>query len=279
MNVQVDPKVVARTIAPDLPGAQGRARTGRRVGRAAGFALLALVALCACAAGRPRDLLWRIEQSCLLDHRLTGSSFPCLDVDPRRGIAVFRPPLRRSHIVAMPLVPLSGVEAPELLAGDGPNYFQAAWEERHVVQAEMKRPLAWNDLGLAVNSKATRSQDQLHIHIDCVRKRVRQALSERFGPMQSEAWQPGAFVFQRQSYWVRRLRKPSLDGINVFALAHDIPQFRDNPAMTVLAVVGISDQTAGDGFLLLAGQSDPARGAAQSTSEDLLDHSCSGAAP
>lgn len=267
--------------------AEGRAKSprgeaigrpgGRRLARLGSLAVLAALFVGLGAATLPRDILWHVEQTCVLDQRLTGSPFPCLAVQPEpaeAGVAVLRAPFRRTHVVAMPLARISGIEAPELLAADAPNYLMAAWAARRFVQADASRPLAWADLGLAVNSQATRSQDQLHIHIECVRRGLKRQFAERLSQYPTDTWQPAGLVFQHQDYWARRVDKPSLAGLNVFAMAHDIPALAEDPALTILAVIGVTDPARGDGFLLLAGRSDSTRGPAQSTSEDLLDHSC-----
>ena len=245
---------------------------------ALGLFLLIVLTSSLAAANLQRDTLWRVEQACLLDRATTGSAFPCLEVDLagglERGFAILRAPFRQNHIVAMPTIRISGIEDVRLRAPDGPNYLSDAWNARHFVQAEVKRPLAWNDLGLAVNSQVTRSQDQLHIHIDCVRHGIKPALTARLAQIPSAEWLPSGFSFQGQSYWARRLDTADLGGANIFALADEIPAVRAHPERTVLAVIGVTDPSGRNGFLLLAGQSDPNRAARQSTSEDLLDHSC-----
>ncbi len=243
-------------------------------------ALLVGVSSSLWAAGLPRDALWRVEQTCLLDHRITGSSFPCLDViaagGTDRGVAVLRAPLSGTHIVVMPTIRVSGVEDAGLRATDAPNYPQAAWEARHFVQAELARPLAWDDFALAINSRPTRSQDQLHIHVDCVRQSVKRALSDKLAEASSGAWLASGLHDHGQTYWLRRLDRPSLDGINLFQMADEIPAIRQDPDLLILAVIGVRDRDGHDGFLILAGQSDPARGQHQATSETLLDHTCRG---
>jgi CDP-diacylglycerol pyrophosphatase len=245
---------------------------------ALGLLLLILLTTSLAAANLQRDTLWRVEQACLLDSATTGSAFPCLEVNltggVERGFAILRAPLRQSHIVAMPTIRVSGIEDMRLRAPDGPNYMSDAWNARHFVQAEVERPLAWNDLGLAVNSRMTRSQDQLHIHIDCVRHGIKSALMARLAQIPAAEWLPSGFLYQGQSYWARRLDTTDLSGANVFALADEIPAVRAHPDRTVLAVIGVTESPGRNGFLLLAGQSDPNRAARQSTSEHLLDHSC-----
>ncbi len=227
------------------------------------------------AVDLPRGTLWRVEQTCMWNERTTGSPFPCLKVDEQAGYAVLRAPFRQTHIVTMPTARITGVEDPALQQPGGPNYFADAWGARSFVHAELKRPLSNDDVGLAVNSRLTRSQDQLHIHVDCVDRRVKRLLAAKVADIPADAWQPDAFSFEGQSYWGRRVAAPDLQGVDVFTLADTIPSIHAHPARTILAVLGVKDpNSGGSGFVLLAGQSDPWRGAAQSTSEDLLDHGC-----
>jgi CDP-diacylglycerol pyrophosphatase len=230
------------------------------------------------AASLPRDTLWRVEQACLLNHQTTGSPFPCLEVDLAGGIehgfAVLQAPFEQKHIVLMPTSRIIGVEATKLRNPGTPNYFQAAWNARHFVQESIKRPLAWGDIGLAVNSRLTRSQDQLHIHIECVRQDVKLALARLLPQVPTASWKSSAFVYEGQSYWARRVENPSLDGVNVFKLADELPAFRRHSVRTILAVIGVVGERDRNGFLILAGQSAPTWSTRRSTSEDLLDPLC-----
>ena len=236
--------------------------------------LIALLSNPLAAVDLPRSTLWRVVQTCVLNQRTTGSPFPCLTVNQAGSYAVLRAPFRQTHIVTMPTVRVSGVEDPVLHRPGRPNYFNAAWQARSFVQAELKRPLGADDIGLAVNSRLTRSQDQLHIHVDCVDRRVKRLIAGRADAMPTDAWEPNALTYQGQSYWGRRVDAADLVGVDVFTLADTIPAVEANPARTTLAVLGIVGPQGSPGFVLLAGQSDPWRGTAQSTSEDLLDHGC-----
>ena len=246
--------------------------------RPALLALLLGIATVVCAASLPRDTLWGVEATCLLNKRTTGAAFPCVEVDIaggiERGFAVLRAPFRQTHLVAMPTARVSGIEVPALREPNAPNYFADAWSVRHYVQSDLKRPLAWNDVGLAVNSRATRSQDQLHIHIDCVQAKVKAALAERLEQTPTDGWREAGLSFWGQDYWTRRVARPSLDGVNPFRLAAEIPALAPHPGLTTLAVIGVTDAAGNDGFILLAGLSDAALAARQSTGEDMLDHSC-----
>jgi CDP-diacylglycerol pyrophosphatase len=104
---------------------------------------------------------------------------PALQCFPKRGDAVLKDRCGATHFLLIPLARRSGVESPELLSGDEPDYFEDAWSARdRVISASGRSDVRSDELGLAVNSRWGRSQDQLHIHIDFVRPEVRAALAQ-----------------------------------------------------------------------------------------------------
>ncbi len=197
--------------------------------------------------------------------RLTGLPTPCLAVDHERGFATVRTPDEATHIIITPLVRVAGVESPALLRKDAPNYWADAWSERHWVEAAAGRPLAWSDIGMAINSRAGRSQDQLHIHVDCVIPQ----LKSRFA--RAARGRKGWFEIDLRPwsgrYHGRWLGAEELDR-NIFRMAAlEIPRARDNMAGETIAVIGMDEPGAGRGFLLLV-----AGGGGHA--EELLDHQC-----
>lgn len=226
------------------------------------------------AVDLPRGVLWRVVQTCVLNQRTTGSPFPCLQVDLGGGYAVLRAPFRQTHVVAMPITRVIGIEDPALRRPDAPPYFAEAWTARHFVQEELKRPLGSDDIGLAVNSRFTRSQDQLHIHIDCTDRRVKRDVAARLASIPSDRWQADGYVYLGQSYWTRRIDKPTLQGVDIVGLVEAIPPLKAHPDRISLAVLGVRLPDGHDGFVVLAAQSNARRGGAQATGEDLLDHDC-----
>ena len=223
-------------------------------------------------------LLWHVVQTCVVNHRLLGAEFPCLEVkianDSDAGFAVLKVPFKSTHIVVAPTIPVQGIESPELQAVDAPNYVKDAWEARHYVAERAGRPLAWDDVGLAINSGLGRSQDQLHIHVDCVQPYVRTILREFAKLSNSDNWVRLKTPMRGTRYWALSLDSPDLSKVNIFKLAmaglHIQP---DNQANLSLALLGTSKSDSQRGFYLLADLSTlkPLHGA---HAEYLLDHSC-----
>ncbi|MCI4680470.1 CDP-diacylglycerol diphosphatase [Rhodoblastus acidophilus] len=213
-----------------------------------------------------RDGLWRIVHGvCSPVNRLTGLAAPCLAVDREKGVATVRAPDDATHIIVTPLARVSGVESAALLRKGAPNYWADAWNERHWVAEAAGRPLAWNDLGMAINSRFARSQDQLHIHVDCVKPRLKAELAR------AARGRKGWFEIDLRPwagrYRARRLRAADLDQ-NIFRMvALEIPRARDNMASETIAVIGLDEPRGGRGFLLLV-----AGGGGHA--EELLDHQC-----
>ena len=129
------------------------------------------------------------------------------------------------------------LKVPPFLATQMTNFWSQAWSERNRVVASASRPLGWNDIGMAVNSRRGRSQDQLHIHVDCVDPRLKQALASRAGRLSSKwsSLEPGP--------WAGRYRVKEIDAAgvdrNIFKLvADEIPGAKSKMARQSIAVVG-----------------------------------------
>jgi CDP-diacylglycerol pyrophosphatase len=112
-----------------------------------------------------------------------------------------------------------------------------------------------------------RSQNQLHIHIDCLRADVHQSLAQHAGSI-GPTWAPFAVPLAGAPY--SAIRISDLNGINGFQLLADsLPGAREDMSRRTLVVVG---SPSGSGFVVLAGQADAAAGD-EGSGEDLQDHS------
>ncbi|WP_158809890.1 CDP-diacylglycerol diphosphatase [Beijerinckia sp. L45] len=236
------------------------------------------VASYAVAQSADRGLLWKVVQACVLNARLTGSSFPCLDVNIAKGVesgfAVVRAPLETTHIVVTPTARVEGVEHAGLQAAGTENYFADAWQARHFVAERAPKPLRRDDIGLALNSRPGRSQDQLHIHIDCMQVSARDALKAHEAEIHTGVWSRLSFDLHGDRYWATKLKSPDLRDVNVFQLVADGMHVTeaDRSKVTIVAA-GASFDKGDDGFYLLALIAKNPR-SNQGHGEFLLDHSC-----
>src|SRR5262249_11934299 len=98
-----------------------------------------------------------------------------------RGYAVLADRKGGAHFLLIPTETLRGVESPGDRGAGALNYFDAAWQARGVLATVVGRPLPRAAVGLAVNDIRARSQDQLHIHMSCLRPDVARALAAAVG--------------------------------------------------------------------------------------------------
>jgi len=222
-----------------------------------------------------RGLLWNVVQVCVTNHELTGGSFPCLNVNTdrgrTRGFATIRAPLAKTHVVVSPTARITGIEDPELQSPDPPNYFQDAWGARKYVIDAAERPLKDADIGLAVNSRPGRSQDQLHIHVDCLQRRYAQQLRMHDSTIRPDKWSRLQFALRGRYYWAMLLDSADLSQTNLFKAAATLLQVSPGQMedMTLVVVPRL-----GTGFYVLADQYTPGA-MGKGHGEFLLDHSCS----
>jgi CDP-diacylglycerol pyrophosphatase len=251
------------------------------------FAALSL-ALASQAAGveSDRGALWRVVQSCVADHALTGAAFPCLDINlsggRERGYVVLRRPLANSDLILAPTTKMLGVEDPRLQSVEAPNYFQDAWSTRVFLTPQRKMPLAHDDVALAVNSRGSRSQDQLHIHIGCLSRETKQTLASLALQLPEYRWvrigQPVIVGngLHEAGLWGRRVAGQNLAEVNPIRLATEAhPSDSEMRAHTMIVVAGVELALGRDGFVLLASQGEPSGSGNQAYAEDFLDGSCS----
>jgi CDP-diacylglycerol pyrophosphatase len=221
------------------------------------------------------DALWVVVQHCVAakhnGHTLRAG---CLSVDLKDGFAILPGIIGRWHYLGVPTVRVTGIEDPKVLAPDAPDYWALAWAaaERYLPSRITKNR---THIALAVNSVASRSQDQLHIHIACLKAGVRRELAanaDAFGPK----WSEPIFAFHAQMYRVMRVQSSTFDDINPFKLLLEVPDAAGDLGAHTLVVTGaIWDGGKKRGFYILddRGSDDP-DALDRGHGEDLLDEDC-----
>ena len=227
------------------------------------------------------NALWQIAHGrCVPNEVVHHNPAPCARVDVDHGVArgyVILKDIRGvAQFLLIPTQRIAGIESPELLASDAPNYWAAAWQNRHFVSARAGRDLDWDMIGLAINSPSARSQDQLHIHIDCLRRDVRTLLAKHIAEI-GTTWTKLSFALVGRHYMARRLAAVDLETQDPFKLLARSLSPGQTMAQETLAVVGASFAPGRNGFVLLAARANPAK-SLRAHSEDLLDRGCAVAA-
>jgi CDP-diacylglycerol pyrophosphatase len=259
-------------------------------GRLAGFrASLMKAAVCACAAcvflatsagqtSLPRNALWEIVHNvCVPGQSENHNPAPCLKVDlnggSESGFAILRDPRGDSQFLFVPIARISGIESPIVRDAKATNYFASAWESRTFMNEALHAALPRDDLGMAINSVASRSQDQLHIHLSCIRVDVWEALHRNAEGIENHwsLFYPALLGHAYMAMWVAGER---LGPYNPFRLlAEGLPDAPRDMADRTLVVAGLTRADGTAGFVIFADRVNE-RLADLAFGEELLDPAC-----
>jgi len=245
---------------------------------AAVLVCLAGVLIPAGAVRADSDALWHIVHDlCVPNEELHGVPAPCALVNLHGGIqdgfVLLKDMVGATEFLLIPTARVTGIESPLLLAPDAPNYFASAWQARTYLDRAVHRVLPRDDIALAINSILGRSQDQLHIHIDCVRADVRDALRAHDADIH-DTWGPLDVPLVGHRYSAVRVESDDLDQTDPFKLlAAGLPGAREDMGHQTLVVVGATFSDGRAGFVILDDHADLATGD-RGSGEELQDHTC-----
>lgn len=167
------------------------------------------------------NALWEIvSQQCVPNQEGNGKPEPCVKVNLQDKYVLFKDSKGPFHDLVMPTYKISGIESPELLAQNVTPYFSKAWNERNHLEGEVGRPIKDAYISLAVNSKYGRSQDQLHVHVSCVKKEVYQILESVKGGIGPD-WKPVPKEIMGHNYLAKRLEGDDLEKEDPFKLLNE----------------------------------------------------------
>jgi CDP-diacylglycerol pyrophosphatase len=255
--------------------------------------LLALALLFGSAAGPIRladpNVLWKIVHGrCMAEFASTGSPSPCvsitLDGGEAHGFAVLKDIRGNTQYLLIPTAKITGIESPQLLAPGATNYMARAWDIRDLSEKRAGHPLPPEDILLAINSRRGRTQDQLHIHVDCIRPDVLAAL-RKAAPGIGPHWAPLPDTLQGHRYRAMWIDADRLDEENPFkllavSLGGDPATLPTRMGRHTLALAG-SPQPGRPGFVLLDGAAGtgsfrllPGLDFGPGSAEELEDHGC-----
>lgn len=223
------------------------------------------------------QVLWHIvHDQCLLDQQQNGRPAPCIDVDVSQGVeqgyAVLKDKHGAEQYLVMPTLDITGIEDARLLKSDAPNYFADAWRAQTYVQALIGKAVPRQYMAVSVNSPYGRSQDLLHLHVDCLTPRSATAIASHLAQI-GPRWSAKPFILEGHPYYAIRLdgEAPTADPFHV--LGDGMPGAAQDMAAWTLVLAGAAFEGGKPGFVLLAGRADPAHGDFAS-GEELQDHDC-----
>jgi CDP-diacylglycerol pyrophosphatase len=217
-----------------------------------------------------RDALRQVVQNqCLPNWQKRHDPSPCERIwlaSPRPdspGYAVLEDRKGGAHYLLIPLQTFSGTESGELLDPDLPNYFAEAWNARDLLDGYVGHAVPRTAVGLALNTARARDQDQFHVHIECLRPEVFEALHAATAQFTSK-WSPVTVV--GSTYQAMRITDPNLETTRVFDLVAQLsPDARHHLENYTVLIAGMQ-YSEGLGFVILTGTGP--------TAEWLLDQGC-----
>lgn len=207
------------------------------------------------------DQLWKIvSQECLPHAKALPANSSCLKVeltpDTERGYLVFRDRNGPLHFLLMPTAKIDGIESSRLLDSITTDYFQKAWQERSFLAKQSNQKVPRDIVSLTVNSSYGRSQDQLHIHISCIKPEVKAHLEAQLDRF-SERWTSVQYGINNHDYIARTLTEAEFQQMSPFLrLATEVPDAEKQMGRYGLALVAYTSKTHVPMYLLLANKLD-----------------------
>lgn len=214
------------------------------------------------------NALWQIiSQKCVPNMAKSGNPAPCQQVNTAQGYVTLKDLNGPLQFLLMPIEKITGMESPIILEPTTPNLFAAAWQQRSLLAKKRGAAIDDSALSLAINAQYGRSQNQLHIHISCLRPDIRQQLDSMTARL-NEQWQSA--TLRKHHYLIRTLSTAELAQQSAFIrLAEEVPNARSEMGKYGLALVALSD-----GRLALLALERNWLKLNSGSAEELQDHQC-----
>ncbi|NIG21086.1 CDP-diacylglycerol diphosphatase [Pantoea sp. Al-1710] len=214
------------------------------------------------------NALWQIiSEKCVPNLAKSGNPAPCQQVNTAQGYVTLKDLNGPLQYLLMPIEKITGMESPIILEPTTPNLFAAAWLQRSLLAKKRGALIDDSALSLAINAQYGRTQNQLHIHISCLRPDVRQRL-DALSPKLNEQWQPA--TLRKHRYLIRTLSTAELAQQSVFIrLATEVPNARSEMGKYGMALAELPD-----GRLALLALERNWLMLNSGSAEELQDHQC-----
>lgn len=233
-----------------------------------GFVVTAGCASMAFSFNKKSDDLWKIvNEQCVPNQREHNDPAPCRLVDLRNGFVVLKDRNGPLQYLLLPVEKISGIESPELLNPATPNFVAEAWRSRHYMEQIHGQKINDAAFALSVNSLRGRTQNQLHVHISCLRPDIRQQLNALDKSL-TAVWQThqlGEHVYQMRAATRDEIKRMS----PFLRVANEIPGAREEMHKYGIAVASLSN---GRRVLMVIKRNLLMMNNA--SAEELQDHSC-----
>lgn len=220
-------------------------------------------ATAACVIAPKPNSLWSLAQCCAKDLK---SNPGCRYYNKADEFIILKDndPIKPAAFLMIPAVKVTGIEDKQIFDRPFVDFWAYGWQE---AQTYIKKPAA--ETALAINSASGRTQDQLHIHIACIRPDVAQALADDDTKIGTDPVTAVQLQLGPDQHIYRVVRAITLVGSeNPYNLVAQMPGAKDDMADESIAVVG--SQTPGSFYVLET----YAHGTNPGSAEELLDQFC-----
>lgn len=215
--------------------------------------------------------LWQIvSERCVPEQQRSGSPASCLQVNLAQRYVVFNDANGPLHTLLIPTDKITGIESPVLLEDKTENYFQHGWNTRYFLQQQAAFPIPERYLALAVNSRYGRTQNQLHLHLSCLKPEVYQTILQQAENIGYQ-WKELNTLLSGRRYLAIKVAEATDPFI---ALAQYVQTARDS--MDNYGLVRIA---ANNGDAILLATQVQLMALTLGTAEELLDFDCKVAQP
>jgi CDP-diacylglycerol pyrophosphatase len=219
----------------------------------------------ACVVAPRPNSLWSLAQCC---SRSLHSNPACRAYDAADKYIILKDnsPRKPAAYLIIPTIEVTGIDDPQIFSAPVVDFWEYGWQHARLF---VPRPAA--EIGLAINSKRGRTQNQLHIHIACVLPAVAQTLAAHAAEIGSEPATASMLALAPANHIYRVVKVTSLGGADSpFKLVAAMAGAAADMADQSIAVVGTAMPSA---FYVL---DTAATGDNPGSAEELLDQSCRG---
>lgn len=245
------------------------------------FSFLAVLALSGCQSqpvAKRSDALWNIVSNQCVPKKIQGEKpAPCDEVTfvkgQEQGYVVLKDLNGPLQYLLMPVAKITGVESPEVLAMNEPNYFYESWVARSYMIKRYGADIPADEISLAVNSQLGRSQNHLHVHISCIRPDVKKIINDNLGKI-SAKWSELPVDILGHKYRVIKISEAELKQKNIFSLvASDIPDGEKNMNQYGIAMLAVKNKKKSHDFVVMTSRADLVK-LNRGSVEEIQDHLC-----
>lgn len=195
------------------------------------------------------DALWHIvSRQCVPNQLQQHNPGPCLAVDMDRGYTLLKDRHGPLQDLLIPTDKITGIEDAALGSQLLPHYVALAWKHRSVLSDGLPAPIPDPFVSVAINSRYGRSQNQLHVHIACLRPEVLAVLNQQNDAI-DEHWNLLQTRLEGHSYSARRLSAKDEDTLDPLALLRDYVDAQGDSMSTYSLLMAPLGK---DSFVLLA---------------------------